>query len=352
MRRQRARTDREPSPSLPGAPRAAAPVSNAALARRLARQATAEEPPITAPGMTGAQQWRERGIAQYKAGRFERAAAAFAEAYRLNPLSSFLYDQADALERLGRRAEAADLYERYLAAGPLSGDVPKVTTRIRKLRGEAVPEGEDADAPEIVASGEAGARQWFDRAQAAFTAGRDAQAAEGFRRAFALLPRAEFIYDEGTALERGRHPAAAANAYEHYLILDPVAHDAAEVAAKVRTLRGQAPPSGPDALLDPEDEASEAPAAKTASDWYDRGTAAFVVGDFQRAYECFERAYDIKPFAAFVFNQAACLERAGNTDGAVQAYERYLALAPQAKDAGRVRDLIRRLREGAELKRP
>jgi tetratricopeptide (TPR) repeat protein len=329
------------------------PVSNAALARRLARQpAQAEEPPITAPGMTGAQQWHERGIADYKAGRFERAAAAFAEAYRLNPLSTFLYDQADALERLGRPAEAADLYERYLAAGPLSSDVAKVTARIRKLRGEVVAEAEDADAPEITATGEAGARQWFDRAQAALVAGRHAQAAEAFRRAFALLPRAEFIYDEAVALERGRHPAAAANAYEHYLILAPGSRDAAEVAVKVRTLRGQAPPSGPDALLDPEDEASEAPAANTASDWFDRGTAAFAVGDYQRAYECFERAYDLKPLAAFVYNEAVCLDRLGNADAAVQAYERYLALDPRATDAGRVRERIRRLREGAELKRP
>jgi tetratricopeptide (TPR) repeat protein len=324
-------------------------VSNAALARRLARQA--DEPQITAPGMTGAQQWHERGSAHYRAGRFDRALEAFAEAYRLNPLSSFLHDQADALERLGRRAEAADMYERYLAAGPISSDVPKLTARIRKLRGEVVPPGEDDDAPEIVASGEAGARQWFDRAQAAFAAGRHAQAAEGFRRAFGLLPRAEFIYDEAVALERGRHAAAAANAYEHYLILDPASRDAAEVAGKVRTLRGQAP-AGPDALLDPEDEASEAPAARTAHDWYDRGAAAFAIGDYQRAYECFERAYDLQPLAAFVFNQAACLDKAGNADAAVQAYERYLALAPRATDAGRVRERIRRLRERAELKRP
>src|SRR5262245_12206576 len=112
----RAREPQDPRPLLQG-------VSNAALARVLAREpATDTEPPITAPGITGAQQYNERGIAHYKAGRFEKALAAFAEAYRLNPLSSFLYDQADALEQLGRNAEAADMYERYLAAGPISSD--------------------------------------------------------------------------------------------------------------------------------------------------------------------------------------------------------------------------------------
>jgi tetratricopeptide (TPR) repeat protein len=327
-----------------------AALSNAALARRLARQPdTAEEPPITAPGMTGAQQWHERGIAHYKAGRFERALAAFAEAYRLNPLSSFLYDQADALEQLGRRAEAADMYERYLAAGPISSDVPRVTARIRKLRGEHLPEAEDDDAPEIAATGESGARQWFDRAQAAFVAGRYAQAAEGFRRAFALLPRAEFIYDEATALEQGHHANAAANAYEHYLILAPGAHDAREVAKKIRTLR-HAP--DPDDLMDPEDEPAEAPEAHTASDWYDRGAAAYLIGDYMRAYDCFVRTYDLKPLPAFVYNQAAALEQAGNLDAAIQAYERYLALDAKARDAATVRAHITKLRDAAALKRP
>jgi tetratricopeptide (TPR) repeat protein len=325
-------------------------ISNAALARRLARQPdTAEEPPITAPGLTGAQQWNERGTAHYKAGRFERALAAFAEAYRLYPSSSFLYDQADALEQLGRSAEAAGMYERYLAAGAIDSDVEKVKARIRKLRGEHVPDAEDADAPEIVATGETGARQWFDRAQAAFTAGRYAQAAEGFRRAFALQPRAEFIYDEASALERGHHANAAANAYEHYLSLAHGAHDAREVAAKVRRFRHTL---GPDDLMDPEDDAAEAPEARTASEWFDRGAAAYLVGDYMRAYDCFVRTYDLKPLPAFVYNQAAALEQAGNLDAAIQAYERYLALDAKARDAATVRAHITKLREGAALKRP
>ena len=35
------------------------------------------------------------------------------------------------------------------------------------------------------------------------------------------MPLPEFIFNEGSALEKGEHFAAAANAYEHYLILAP-----------------------------------------------------------------------------------------------------------------------------------
>ncbi len=325
-------------------------VGNAALSRLLARTPDVAEPPVTAPGVTGAQQWHERGLAHYKAGRFEQARAAFEQAYGLSPLSTFLYDQADALEQLGRAAEAADLYERYLASGPLTSDIPRVTSRIRKLRGENVPDAEDDDAPPITAKGEAGATAWFDRGQLAFMAGRYAKAADCFRRAFELLPRPAFIYNEGVALEKGGHLAAAANAYEHYLILDESAKDAKDVLAKIKALRGQAPPAGRDALRDPEDEMSEAPeviatGAHGASEWHSRGVVAYELGDFKRAYDCFVHAYDLKPFAAYVFNQAAALDLLGNADAAVQAYERYLALDPKATDRERVRKRIQRLRE-------
>jgi tetratricopeptide (TPR) repeat protein len=321
-------------------------LGNAALARRLARKAETE---ITAPGITGAQQWHERGLEHYRAKRYEQARAAFAEAYRLNAISTFLYDQADALEQLGRDAEAAEMYERYLAAGPLTADVPKVQARIRKLRGEHVAEADDE--PPITATGKAGATAWFDRAQSAFMARRYTRAAECFRKAFELAPLPQFIYDEAVALEQGGHATAAANAYEHYLILDQQAKDAPEVIAKIKALRGQAPAQTRDSLMDPEDDAATAPLPTAqgvdgARQWFDRGTVAFEVGDFHRAYECFVAAYDLKPYPAFVFNQAASLDMLGNVDAAVQAYERYLALDPKATDGEKVRRRIQRLREG------
>jgi tetratricopeptide (TPR) repeat protein len=359
--RQRERIEPRPPEALPVAavlPQAG--VSNAAVARLLARDAaTEEEPPITAPGITGMQQWLARAEAHMQAKRWEKAIAAYEEAYRHHPISTFLRDQAEALEHLNRADEAADLYERYLAEGPLMADVQRIRSRIRKLRGEQVPEGEDDDLPPITAKGKAGAEGWFDRAQARFVSKRFAEAAECFRNAYALLPLPEFLFDEGTALEKGGHPAAAANAFEHYLVVASGAPDAKEVVEKVKALRGQAPVGGPDALIDPEDEAAEAPAvtakgAEGARQLHERATVAYLVGDFHRAYETWVQAYDLKLAPGFVYNQAAALQHLGNIDAAVQAYERYLALDPKAKDAGEVRRLIQRLRAGAgaEIKAP
>src|SRR3954464_11259470 len=154
MSRRAARTERreqgQPPPDT--GHRLRGELSNAAVARLLAR---APQAPVTAPGMTGATQWNERGSADFKDGRFDQALEAFAAAYELNPLSTFLYDQAECLERLGRTEDAAAMYERYLAAGPLMADVAKVRSRVRRLRGETVPEGEDDDAPPITAQGPA-----------------------------------------------------------------------------------------------------------------------------------------------------------------------------------------------------
>jgi tetratricopeptide (TPR) repeat protein len=330
-------------------------IGNAAVSRLLAR-----EPDTRTRGdIIGMQKARERALAHYERREWEKALAAFAEAYSLNPISTFLHDQADVLEHLRRFDEAAEMYERYLAAGPLTADVLKVKSRIRKLRGEQIPEGEDDDAPPITATGEAGARAWFDRGQAQFTAGRFAYAAASFRKAFELKPLAAFIFNEGSALEKGRHLAAAANAFEHYLYLDPNAKDAKEVLGKITTLRGQVAPVTEASLIDPEDEPSQAPdvtakGVQGAREWFNRGQVAYQLGDYKRAYDAFVAAYDHKPYAAFVYNEAASLDRLGNVDGAVQAYERYLALEPKASDAGKVRERIKRLREAPApaLKQP
>lgn len=342
----------------PEAPPAADPrrlpggISNAGVARLLARDAaTDEEPPITAPGITGMQQWHERGVAHYNAKRWEKARHAFEQAYELRDLSTLLYEQADCLEKLQRFEEAADMYQRYLDNGPLTADIRPVTSRIKKLRGEQIPIGEDDDEAPITAKGAEGSRAWFDRGQEKFVAKRFAQAAECFRQAFALTPLPEFIFNEGTALEKGGHPAAAANAFEHYLIVNPGADDAKAVIEKVKTLRGQAPPGGPDALIDPEDEMAEAPdvtakGKQGASEWHTRGQVAYLVGDYRRAYDAWVHANQLEPNPAFVYNQAAALDHAGDAEAAIAAYERYLALAPKAKDAGEVRRIIERLRGG------
>src|SRR4051794_36544636 len=314
---------------------------NAAVAQVIARTPTGS--------ITEAAELNQRAEKLYEAKRFEDARTAWAKAYEQNPISTFLRDQGECLERLAKFEEAAKLYEQYLAKGPLTADIAKYGSRIRKLRGEQIPEGEDDDAPVIKATGKEGAREWFDRGQGAFKAGRFANAAEAFRHANQLWANPEFSFDEGSALEAGGHKRAAANAYERYLVADQNAKDRDRLLAKIKQLRADAPPKGPNALIDPEDEPSEMPAVAgkgkaAAQEHFDRAQVAWQLGDFRRAYEGFVAAYDNLPLPDFVYNQAASLDMLGNADAAVQAYERYVALAPKANDVSKVRKRIAMLR--------
>ena len=71
---------------------------------------------------------------------------------------------------------------------------------------------------------------------------------------------------------------------------------------------------------------------------------AWKLGEYRRVYDAYVAAYDAFPQPDFVFNQASALDMLGNADAAIQAYERYIALAPKAKDVPRVRKRIALLR--------
>jgi tetratricopeptide (TPR) repeat protein len=327
------------------------------------KPAEGEEPPITHTGVEGAQDWFDRAYAHYQAGRYEKALYAFEQANKLYPQANFLYNEAACLEKLGRTDEAIAMYSRYLAADPNATDAEKVRKHIEKLRGQtpqkAAEPRQTAAAPAeepITATGLEGARAWFDRGQQAYLAGDYAKAAESFKQAFLLKPMPAFLFNEGIALEKAGRPAAAANALEHYLVLEPGAADEQETIERIKKLRGEA--AGKDAILDPwADETAPPPVTATgkegARQWFDRGRIAYDLGDFKRAYDAFVNAYDLSPQPELVYNQAACLDRMGNVDAAVQAYERYLALVPKASDADKVRRHIKKLREGtAGLKTP
>jgi tetratricopeptide (TPR) repeat protein len=309
------------------------------------------EQPITATGLKGAQEWFDRAHAHYLAKRYEKAYEGFMEAFRLYPAANgFLYNAATSLVMAGRKAEAADLYERYLDEMPRGVSDPqeaKIRAYIAKLRSEA-------DVAPIVETGRDGARKWFERGQLAYLAGDYDKALASFKQAYGLFPMPDFVYNQGSSLEKLGRTAAAANAYEHYLVLAPDAKDKKQTIERIKKLREQA---SKEKIVDPWADESAAPPVKEtglagAQAWFDRGQIAFDLGDYKRAYEAFVRAYDNKPYPDFVFNQATSLDRLGNVDGAIQAYERYLLLAPKASDAEKVRKRIQKLREGATTTRP
>lgn len=58
-----------------------------------------------------------KGDGAYAEGRYEEALASFQEAYTLSGRPQLLFNVSNALERLGRYAEAVDALEKYLASG-------------------------------------------------------------------------------------------------------------------------------------------------------------------------------------------------------------------------------------------
>ena len=81
-----------------------------------------------------------------------------------------------------------------------------------------------------------------------------------------------------------------------------------------------------------------------ASALFKKGMAEFVLKHYDAAIGHFESGYREEPQPAFLYNIASAHKKAGHTALAIEFYERYLELAPDAKDGDEVR------REVAELK--
>src|SRR5262249_48715203 len=69
------------------------------------------------------------------------------------------------------------------------------------------------------------------------------------------------------------------------------------------------------------DEATDA-----ARRFADAGVRNFEAGRFREAAADYERAYQARPLAAFVYNVATAYDKAGANAAAVDAYQRYLRL--------------------------
>ena len=82
------------------------------------------------------------------------------------------------------------------------------------------------------------------------------------------------------------------------------------------------------------------PDAEIARRRFDRGAAAYSRQDYAAALEEFEAARAVKQLPAFDSNIGRCLDRMERIDEAIRAYRRYLAAAPAAEDAPKIRDRI------------
>ena len=80
-----------------------------------------------------------------------------------------------------------------------------------------------------------------------------------------------------------------------------------------------------------------------------RGREYYGAGEYAKAAGEFEKAFGARPVPAFQFNAGVAHERDGNFPRAIAHFERYLRLAPNAKDAPAVRERLERLKKGVAL---
>jgi hypothetical protein len=88
--------------------------------------------------------------------------------------------------------------------------------------------------------------------------------------------------------------------------------------------------------------AEEAPdkELKAAKESFEAAQSSFVREEYDKAADQFLKAFEHKPFPAFLFNAAVAFEKAKRFDQAKEYFERYLATDPGASDAAQVKARI------------
>ena len=140
----------------------------------VAHAAPASKPaPEKAAADVRARELFQKGDAAYAEGRYEEAHAAFQEAYDLSGRPQLLFNISNALERLGKYAEAVDALEKYLASGKAK-DREVVQKRLANLK-KRVDEQKKA---EERARDDEDRRRAAENEKASEQAGRSAERAE------------------------------------------------------------------------------------------------------------------------------------------------------------------------------
>lgn len=91
--------------------------------------------------------------------------------------------------------------------------------------------------------------------------------------------------------------------------------------------------------------AAWADAASDAKAHYERATAHFAVGEFAKAADEYQEAYELKPDPALLYNAAQSFRLAGNNEKALILYKNYVQLYPDQPNVDGVRDQIAKLKD-------
>lgn len=85
---------------------------------------------------------------------------------------------------------------------------------------------------------------------------------------------------------------------------------------------------------------ADEPTTRAAKRYFTRGEKLFALGKFEQAIEQYQKAYEAKPFPAFLFNIGQCYRNLGDYDAAIFSFKKYLKLAPDAENRAEVEEYI------------
>jgi tetratricopeptide (TPR) repeat protein len=85
--------------------------------------------------------------------------------------------------------------------------------------------------------------------------------------------------------------------------------------------------------------------------YFDKATASFALGHYPVAAENFEKAFELKPDPALLYNAAQAHRLAGNKERAVALYQNYLRLYPKAVRRSEVETRVQELKKAIERDR-
>jgi hypothetical protein len=86
---------------------------------------------------------------------------------------------------------------------------------------------------------------------------------------------------------------------------------------------------------------------ESARSYYERATSAFGLGDYARAADLYEKAFELRADSALLYNAAQSHRLAGHKERALQLYQNYVRLFPDSRQTGDARRHMAELQDGA-----
>jgi tetratricopeptide (TPR) repeat protein len=92
--------------------------------------------------------------------------------------------------------------------------------------------------------------------------------------------------------------------------------------------------------------AAPPPPKESARSYYEKATSAFGLGDYDRAAELYEKAFQLRADSALLYDAAQSHRMAGHKERALQLYRNYVRLYPDSKQTPDARRHIDELQGG------